>query len=249
MDYLSNDSYFPFEIDGVVYPTVTHFIKEKSKGIQTQQLSLFQLRLKSKTRFQTDAIECKKSTRKNAFLEQAVVEKFQQNPELLEQLDSTGNSIIKFDDNADLGFLLMKIRDKHRNSIKYKDVSFSELTFEEYNILKEIVRLAKKIQFEEKQNKLFEGMIEDSVYNILDDYYQDSFMDETDKINIYYSSLPNFRQLVQNIERQMGLTGRISITLGLFIKFYRENSPTLKMKIDTIIYPCKKRDYRKSFKQ
>jgi hypothetical protein len=241
-EYLSNDSYHPFEIDGIVYPTVTHYVKMKSRGISdTVPVSLFQLRMISnKNKKQTNA-------NKKYLLEQGTLQKFKQNPELLERLDATGNSVISYQD-SDLGEILMKIRDDYRKSNRYKDVLSSELSMEEYNIIKEILKLSRKIQQDEKQSKLFDGMIEDAIYNILDDYYQDSFMNEIGSINLYYSNLPNFRELIFNIEKEINYKGRIPMTIGLFIKFYRENTPTLKSNIYTINYPAKKREYRKSFK-
>lgn len=240
MDCLSNDSYYPFEVDGEIYPTVTHFIKIQSRDQKNIPISLFQLRIESKKN---------KKTRqdKTHLLEKAITEKFKQNPELMEILDSTGNSIIKSEDYI-TGEILVRIRETHRKSTKYNDVSTSQPTFEEYTIIKEILKLAEKIRLEERQTKLFDGMIEDAIYNILDEYNQDSFLDQIKKANTFWTTLPKFRQLVQNIERHTTQKGRIPMIIGVFIKFYREHSPILKTEIDTIIFPGKKRSYRKSFK-
>jgi hypothetical protein len=44
-------------------------------------------------------------------------------------------------------------------------------------------------------------MVEDAVYNILNDYDRENFMDEVDSLNVYYSNLPKFRELIASRER------------------------------------------------
>lgn len=235
MEFLMNDSYHPFVIDEVVYPTVNHYVKSMSREIGEMPSTNFQLYLESKKRN-------KISVNKQKLLEKAIRAKFEQNDYLMERLYNTGDCIINSKDGF-TGELLMSLRDSYKKKILYKDLDFSDPTINEIQLIKKIIFLAKRIQVEELQDKLYDGMIEDAIYNLIETNYKDSFLEEVKNQRQYYINMYKFRELVKNIEKETQ-TNVGSLIIATFIKFYREKSFKI-VDPEEIIYPKKQRFYRR----
>ena len=218
LEYLSNSSLFPIKVDGVSYPSVTHYVESRrfrDSNIINQIISApntYVVRQIVQRNIQNTYYRMIEDwlIKEPSLYEHAMKIKFRSYPSLMAVLSQTSNSNIYLPDN--MGYLLEKIRDVNNQDNESQglppldDIKSPDLTKIDKQIIERTILLAmhisklKNVNFEQNQIEL----IQDAIYNVT--YYNEgalffvsSFLLQREWDDIY--KLTNFMKLLRFVYR------------------------------------------------
>lgn len=260
--FLSNSSNYGFTLGDKYWPTVEHYIlasrfrgtlyEDKIRG----QLTVTAARLAA-SRYSRYARPGE--TIDNAEFEEILREKFSQNPLLQRRLQDTGYAKILDPDNASLGPILEKIRNKELviptpsavpSADKYKDISTSTLTNQEKTIVEGAIILSQRVAKSEGFKQIHSEMVEDALSNLTKTKkeaaslikYTAGWVDDAHWGEVF-TFMPNYDKLTKDINRMLTKKDsshahqiRASAIISSLIRWYRDKANKYERKylLDTL---------------
>lgn len=253
-NFLLNSSRYCFQLEGQVWPTVTHYLESKAKNNSNiRKCKTPWLASRKNLKYVTchrnglepehKVVVSKNNEGRKEFMMKAIQEKFNQNPNLKKRLLKTKLEDYEFEDKdlADIMFLIKQKIIKENN--KEKDIENDAFFDWEKGFLLYILQLSEEIMKLEGCKNIESGMVEDSIYNILGDELFEEFL-KYKKQTMGITKLPCLAKLnirVKNVVKN----DQYSLLISYLLKFLREKNINTYKEVENIkLYP-KKRSYRK----